>query len=133
MANYYSTARTNYFSVKNVDAFKKWLESFAGAELETGEGEDESKFCLLFDEGMPSYKEDENGEELEDFDFIQELAQHLADGEVAVYIEAGAEKMRYVNGYAIAVNNKGETENVNLDVIYVLAKRLGSNVTRAEY
>ena len=136
MANYYGTTRTNYFRVKDADAFNKWIEQFSGIEIIKKDG----TVGLLFDDGMPTIRwetEDADGNEQNDveveIDFMDELAEHLADDEVAVLQEAGAEKMRYINGYAIAINNKKETKQINLDDIYALAKELGSNITKAEY
>lgn len=138
MANYYGTARTNYFRVKDADAFNKWIEQFSG--LETIVHETQGTVGILFDDGVPNYRckteKDSEGNEQEveiEVDFMDELAEHLADDEVAVLQEAGAEKMRYINGYAIAINNKKETKQINLDDIYVFAKELGKNITRAEY
>jgi hypothetical protein len=69
----------------------------------------------------------------EDFDFIGELAPHLADGYVAVVVEIGAEGLRCLNGNATAVNNQGEIKQVSLGDIYDLAKGMGATVTQAEY
>jgi len=52
---------------------------------------------------------------------------------VAIMMEAGAEKCRYINAYALAVNSKGETKEISLDQIYELAQPLGEHITRAEY
>jgi hypothetical protein len=46
---------------------------------------------------------------------------------------AGAEKLRYINGWAEAYNNKGEKRAITLGDIYKLAEELGSEITRAEY
>ena len=131
MANYYSSARTNYFRVKDVDAFNKWIKQFSG--LETIVHETEGTIGILFDgeSGVPSFREVDG--DYEHLDFMEELALHLADNEVAILQEAGAEKLRYINGYAIAVNNKGERRQISIDNIYDLAKELGSNITKAEY
>jgi transcriptional antiterminator Rof (Rho-off) len=75
----------------------------------------------------------ENIDDYEEFDFALLLAAHLADGEVAVAMEAGAEKLRYVNGFAFAVNAAGDVRSVSLDDIYALAEDLGPNVTVAQY
>jgi hypothetical protein len=138
MANYYSSARTNYFRVKEVDAFNKWIKQFSG--LETIVHETEGTIGVLFEDGVPNCRwETEkfaDGSEHDvdvEVDFMEELALHLADNEVAILQEAGAEKLRYINGYAIAVNNKGERRQISIDKIYDLAKELGSNITRAEY
>lgn len=66
---------------------------------------------------------------------MEEVAKHLADGEVAIFIEVGSKKMCYLVGVATAINNKGETRCVNLDSIYELAKELDAHkgITRAEF
>ena len=63
---------------------------------------------------------------------FQIVAERLTDGEVAVFMEAGHERL-YVVGFAVAINNKFETREVSLDGIYELATELGPNVTVAEY
>jgi hypothetical protein len=138
MATYFSTARTNYFRVKDVDAFNKWIEQFSG--LETIVQEAQGTVGILFDDGVPNERweteKDADGNEHDvdvEVDFMEELALHLADNEVAILQESGAEKLRYVNGYSIAVNNKGERREISINNIYDLAKQLGTNITRAEY
>jgi hypothetical protein len=140
MANYTSTARTNYFRVKDVDAFNKWIEQFGGIEVVKKTIGLETGFGMLFDDGMPTVRWeidlDADGNEQEgdvDIDFMDELAEHLADDEVAIFQEAGAENMRYVNGHTIAINNKKEVRSINLDDIYEVAKQLGKNITKAQY
>lgn len=53
------------------------------------------------------------------------VAAHLVDGDVAVFLEVGAEKMRYLGGIAYAVNSQGESRTVSLEDIYEQAKPLG--------
>jgi len=131
MANYYESARTNYFRVKDADAFKAWLGTINGVELIT---DDKGRFGVLFNEdGVPSSRYNDTTEDWDDFDFMEELAPHLADDSVAVLMGAGAEKLRYVQGYAVAINNKGEVRSLNLDAIYGMAKELGSEITEAQY
>ena len=132
MANYYSSARTNYFRVKDVDAFNAWVKEFednCGVEVVSKE----DTFAILFDgeSGVPYFREVEG--DYDDLDFMDELSNHLADEEVAILHESGAEKLRYINGFAIAVNNKGQRRVISLDDIYVHAKELGKNVTLAQY
>jgi len=136
MATYTSSARTNYFRVKDVNAFNKWIKQFSG--LETIVQERQGTVGILFDDGVPTYRWGTiEGDEIDfnevEIDFMEELALHLADEEVAVLQEVGAENLRFVNGYAIAVNNKGERRDISLENIYDLAKELGSNITKAEY
>ena len=132
MANYYSSARTNYFRVKEVDAFNAWVKEFEdnnGVEVV----DKEDTFAILFDgeSGVPISREVDG--DYEPLDFMDELSNHLADDEVAILHESGAVKLRYINGFAIAVNNKGERRVISLDDIYVHAKELGKNVTLAQY
>lgn len=131
MANYYATARTNSFEVKDIDAFLKALEPLEVDIHRKGEafillGSDPDSGCL------PHGSTDEEGEWV-DLDFPQLVAPHLKDGWVAIFIEAGAEKLRYIHGSAVAVNNKEEYRWINLTDIYGLAKELGDKVTPAEY
>jgi hypothetical protein len=131
MANFYGTGRTNYFKVRDVDKFKDWAEAF-GAEV----AEKEGRFALLPGEGcddncLPSRFDDKDEELIHIYD---ELHQHLADGEVAVVMEAGAEKLRYVSGWAMAINHKGESVCVGLTDIYELAeKKFGVKPTECSY
>lgn len=129
MATYFATARSNYFRVKDAEAFETLCEEM-GLEMWESE-EDEGRFAVSGEEhGWPSMAEldeddpraDEDGEW--EFDVFEEISKHLVDGEVAVFMEAGNEAMRYVNGYAVAVNSKGETRSLRLNDILDLAKEL---------
>ena len=132
MANYYATSRTNTFRVKNQATFMAWAEKLGVTVHERHDG---SGFVLFPDErddtgAFPSH----DAEADEEIDFVEQLSEHLADGSVAVIVEAGAEKLRYVHGHAIAVNSRGEQVCVALEDIYELAeKKLGAEITRAEY
>jgi hypothetical protein len=83
-------------------------------------------------DGWPGSRVNEDGE-VEEIDLAAELSAHLEEGWVAVLMEAGAEKCRYVAGWALAVNSKGETRQVSLQDIYDLARQIGEHVTKAEY
>ena len=139
--NYIGSTRSNYFAVKDPEAFKAFLQQFGDLELMEGEADKKGLFGFLVggDSGsLPSSKRAPapDGEGLEediDVDFIAELAPYLADGHVGVVIEIGYEGMRFLGGYASAFNNQGETRQISLDDIYETAKQLGPNVTKAEY
>ena len=133
MANYYSSARTNYFRVKDVGAFNAWFKEFEKSGAEAVKDARENTFAILFDQesGVPSSRQ--NGDDFDEIDFMSELSEHLADDEVAILQESGAEKLRYIVGYAVAINNKGERREITIHGIYDLAKELGKNVTQAEY
>ena len=133
MANYYASARTNYFLVKDIEAFTNEVEPIS-VELSTKTVDDKTFVCLLSDGegGFPwEYYEETSDDYLEvDWDAI--FVKHLQDDSVAIIIESGAEKLRFIAGVAIAFNNKGETKRVDLNDIYTLAESLGSDITRAE-
>jgi len=137
MANYYEQARSSYFKVKDKEAFRAFLERFGGA-VEMIE-DDKGRVGFLAGEGLPSewVVADADGmEEHVEVDFASELAVHLADHEVAVVMANGYEKMRYLVGYAIAINNKKERREVDLAGIYELASQLTKKpkrITCAEY
>ena len=137
MANFYGSARSNYFQVKNAQAFKGWVQTVPGlglwetdqSQLDGTKTEEERtllahNFGIYADDansgGWPSMIEDEEGG-FQDIDLIAALSPHLADGEVAVLVECGAEKLRYICGNAVAFDNTGKVVQVNLDDIYTKA------------
>jgi hypothetical protein len=131
MANYYASERTNYFRVKDEVAFRQFADRFNLTVIDDSEG----RFGLLpgnyTDDGtFPTYLPDTD----EDFDFLAALSEHLEKGSIAVRVQAGAEKLRYICGFAEAINHQGKTCHVSINSIYDLAaKELGGEVTVAEY
>lgn len=136
MANYVATARSNYFEVKDPEAFKSWVANCPNVGLIS---KDDGTFAVYSDDpdsgSWPNYRfDEETGDYDEEFDFFAGVAEFLVDGEIAVFMEVGAEKLRYCNGYAIAVHSNGEYETLNLDRIYDFAEqRWGKRPTVAEY
>jgi len=138
MANYYASSRSNYFAVKDAQAFEDEMSNISDIEVITKTGEDGIlRYGVLShisdSGGWPSWVFNEETDDYDDIDFFDIVSEHLADNEVAIFMEAGAEKLRYICGYAVAVNNKGETRQISLNNIYDLAKEIGTNVTIAEY
>lgn len=137
MANYEPHARSNYFAVKNVEAFTAFCARW-GLELIQEREQAEQKgplvgFLCDSEQGIPTTLVNEDTGFDDDVDFIGELSQQLADGAVAVVMEAGYEKMRYLAGYAVAVNAAGEQVSINLHEIYDRAKGLGVDITTCAY
>ena len=134
MANYYATARSNYFRVKDSIAFERWVNSIDGLGIFTKQG-DGCTLYAIYDNGgdacgWPSY----NFEDDTEIDLTAELAAHLVDGEVAVLIEVGAEKLRYLVGHAVAVRSDGEVICLNLYSIYQMVEdQWGVTPTEATY
>ncbi len=134
MANFYGTARSNYFQVKDAEAFKTWA---ARLDLEVITNDD-GLFGLIAtntDDGcFPSVYAPEDVDEDYPLEIADELAKHLADGEVCVLMEAGAEKHRYISGWAMAFDNTGKQVEVRLGDIYEKAhEAFGVDTTLASY
>ncbi len=66
-------------------------------------------------------------------DLIGILAEHLMPDYVAVIIEIGYEKMRYLVGEAYAVNSQGATAVLNLNEIFQRAASLGKICNPCSY
>ena len=135
MATYYETARTNTFLVKDIEAFKTRLELFTALEVVTSEHEGKTYVCLLNsnENGFPFDVYDDILGEYIEIDWEGIFSEHLQDDSVAIIMGAGAEKLRYIHGYAVAFNNKGETRQIHLVDIYKIAEELGKDVKKAEY
>jgi len=123
MSDFYGSARSNYFKVKNLEKFKKFCQDHQLEFIESDDEKGKVGFLVQTDNGcIPNGKVNSKGNYVE-IDFEEELSKHLADGEVAVVVEAGNEKLKYVAGYAFAVNSKGRTVTVSTDDIYDKAKK----------
>ena len=68
-----------------------------------------------------------------DIDVWGELANHQAEGDVAVVVEMYWEGYRYLEGVALAINGKEESKSVELVSIMDSAKTLGEHVPPCEY
>jgi hypothetical protein len=129
MANYEAKMRSSYFKVKDPEEFKKWMASF---DLEVWERSD-GLFAFGGDVSMPDYIEDlETGESI-DIDFMGELSDHLEEGWVAIVQEIGSERLRYLNGYAFAVNWMGTFRSVSIESIKDQARQIGEHVESPTY
>ena len=123
MANYYGVFRSNRFPVRDRDRFHAWAETIPDLEVIEQDG----RVLLVSSEwsdgsGLPGLREVEDGEH-EAIDFVGELGPHVAPGAVAVLVEAGAEKLRYLTGIAIAIRGAEypggwAIERVALDDVY---------------
>ena len=118
MSNWYGTCRSNYFHVKSVDEFTTWLAQFPDAVL-INDTEGRVGFYSNGEGYIPTIEYDGDGEPIPlDLD----LHTHLAPNEVAIIMEAGAEKARYVTGFTLAIHSSGERITINLNDIYELAQ-----------
>lgn len=131
MANYIAYDRSNYFKVKNVDAFRLFIENL-GLTMHLGslDGDDikGGGTVTVIDEdggGIPEDERwDEEKEQFVEFDFFAEVAKHLTDDSVAEFRHIGHEKLRYLVGCTVAVNSKGEILALSLDDIGKMVKKV---------
>ena len=107
MANYYETARTNYFRVTNEERYQELFNNLSSED-------DIHDFTFTDKEGVTwhgfgSYGYIDYKVSEDDWDrevFFQELQKILPDNEAFIFMASGYEKLRYVTGYSIIVTNK---------------------------
>lgn len=142
MSTYTALARTNSFAVRDAAALISDLEryglsvgSFGGTGDLVLDTDKQGRLALFSSEGWPSFDEDSLAMRLgiDDEDMqvpsdheslVALVAAHLAAGQVAIFIEVGNEKFRYLSGRAVAVNSGGEQRQLDLDDIVGLAAEL---------
>ncbi len=136
MSNYYAACRSNYLKVKDPDAFKVWADS---SQLEVWEHN--GTFAIGGADpdgaGWPSAIYDEAKGEYTEINVAGELQAHLADGQVAILMESGAEGARYIVGVAQAITPGKPVITISLDDIYEIAsEQFGiepNTITACEY
>ena len=131
MANWYGASRSNYFNVKDEGAFREWaerrdLEIFTNLVGQLAV----TPSSMSEDGSWPSYDDDDDCE----IDFQAELIEHLAEGQVAILMTIGAEKLRYLTGYSVALAWDGRRISVDIADIYDKVElEFGLQPTTAEY
>lgn len=132
MANWIGVSRTNYFKVKDEEAFLKAMESLPVDVWGVVTVDGSTAYGLGAEPNEGSWPiEDDEGKEIAIEDLV---ASHLAEGEVAVFMSAGFEKQRYVSGNAVAVDSTGKRVRISLNDIYDRAhEAFGVRPTAAEY
>ena len=121
MANYVSTTRTNYFHVKDAEAFRAFMDNVSGDNLELlDEKDDKGDTVFAFGcEGSIYGIQNEDGND--DYDlFIENLQEYIADNDAVILTETGHEKLHYVTGLATVITSK-DIQFLNLDE-YALTK-----------
>jgi hypothetical protein len=132
MANYYATTRSNYFRVNDATAFETWCKTRSldfWTKHYDGVG---GRYAISADTGDSGGWPHYDSEQDDDFDLTAELAKHLDPRDIAVLIEVGSEKLRYLTGIATAVDHSGRTICVALDEIYDRAIDAFGNLTVTE-
>lgn len=125
MANYISAIRTNYFRVKDPDAFYEFMSRVQGWEEDPELWEKKNDDGTLrfgfgcygdilgcYPEGFDPEEDDPDPDECYDL-FLSELTEHVADDDAILIIEGGHEKLRYVVGRVTVITKDG-VESINI-------------------
>jgi len=139
MADWYGSARTNYVRVTDEAKFREMAKFWNLRVIES-----EGKFGLYPDDGgfgdWPSFMTDDADVEHQ-FTFDDVVMPLVVEGEVLVIKVCGAEKLRYLTGYAAAYRRVGDRVDwvdISLTQIYDRARQkwpgvTEDNMTAAEY
>ena len=129
--------RSNYFAVRDTAAFRTYCERHGLQPITDARNPLLHGFLIPDGEmaqwdGQPPDLTDEP-EDFDTGDYLHELPRHLADSHVAVVIQVGSDKTRFLFAHAWAFNSNGDVREADINSIYTLAQELGGTVTRAEY
>lgn len=111
MANYNCVQRTNYFHVKDPEAFRNLMTKVEAEDLSLWEDKDEAGNqifafgCYGSIAGIPFRNEEgelETGDESYD-DFLTELQKCIEENDAIILIESGYEKLNCVSGFATVI------------------------------
>jgi hypothetical protein len=109
MANYYATSRTTLVKVRDEEKFKEWAGGIPAQLISSESAKDGTLYGFLFNQddcgGIPNWRHVDESDEPEDMDILEEIQSHIADGWGIAFTEAGAEKHRYVHGFAAVVTS----------------------------
>ncbi len=126
MANYLCSVRTNYFRVKDEEAFREFMGRVYGSEdnIDLWEETDDAGRklfgfgCYGGISGVIAAKEDEDedADETSYDEFISRLQKYVADDDAIIIFEVGNEKLKYLVGHALIITSK-EIENISLKLM----------------
>lgn len=124
MANYECAMRTNYFHVKDADAFREFMKRVVADEdrVDLWEEKDQNGNpifgfgCYGSIIGVRSQNADDEDDDLDYDVFVDELAQHVAIDDAAIILTSGHEKLRYLTGTALVVT-RNEQKFINVESI----------------
>lgn len=156
MSTYTSAYRTNYFRVRDLDAFRQTLTangiaidpySLDEPHLSTTPpaAAPQGSVAIIAPNGTPwldadytkAEWEEEHNDDTEKPEFYEDIvyliADHIVPGDVAIITVTGQEKMAYLTGVAFAIDHTGELITVTLDDIYDKAATAfaGATITQA--
>ncbi|WP_156150415.1 hypothetical protein [Gordonia sihwensis] len=136
MASYAGFGRSEDFTVKDFDALTAALDRFdVVIHPYTDRFHAPNTVYLLsgLDSGEWDFIDPDDESDDPESIFLPELiAEHLADGQVAIFKHVGAKKLRYLNAYAVAVHSDGRIDRVELDDVRTLAAATAASTKVAQ-
>ena len=111
ISNYHSTARTNYFKAKSVEALKEWALPI---NLQVWEKYGKTALKSNLEGGWPQYREISRTA-FESIDFFQELQEHLQQGEVVIAQKIGQDEFDRLDAEIISVSSEGVKQEFSFD------------------
>lgn len=129
MANYCCAIRTNYFHVKDPDAFREFMDKVVACEDSVNVWEDQDRAgktvfgfgCYSQILGIPVHTEGDgvDDDDFEDYDyneFVSGLSELVAEDDAIIILESGNEKLRYLMGSALVITSTG-ADYMEIDAI----------------
>jgi len=136
MANYYATIRTNYFAVKDEDAFRALMDKVYGEdEIKIFEHPQEDG-SVLFGFGCFGGISGLAGDEGDDDDgsaldcFYDELQKLIKDDDAIIITEIGSEKLRYLVAVSTVIT---QTEICIIDLNTLSVRQAGEALGNAKF
>ena len=115
MADMYGAIRSNWFAVKDADAFASWFETECHFGYEVELWRDGERFAFggyeQYPSAWPRFVEDDEVHEYDLEYFAGLMRKHLAEGHELRVLAAGNEKLRYVNATHLVVAGDAVTFN----------------------
>lgn len=123
MSSWYGTARSNYVKIDDMAGLEAALKPFC-VKITPQDTDPAVVYFTPEDSDTGGWQtfssDDDDGEEIE-FNPVEHICPFMADGQVLVMMEAGAERLRYVTGEAQAYNKQGDFVCLSLSDIYAKA------------
>lgn len=137
MAEFISIGRTNFFAVKDVEAFKAELpdeviateDTNNRAQFVVGKNEGDRLFSLYADSGFPWEAYDDESDDWLHFDWRDFFKRHLKDGSVAIVYDLAFENYDMIFK-SVAYNSKGQIIEMTDNLICDLSVSLGNQITK---
>lgn len=128
MANYDCVVRTNYFHVKDANAFEEFMNTVYGTdEINIFKKNDMYGFGCYGTIGGILISDNEDDEEYSYDEFINKLQTHVIEDEAIIIMEAGNEKLRYVLGSVCVITSHKIKYMDTMDLAIDIARELLNN------